>query len=229
MGRSFTGRGATVIQKNAVMKIARVYMRVSTKEQDIKRQDSILQSARSEGYYIAGIYRDIESGVRYDRPELMRMLNDLQPGDVIIAERMDRLSRGPLEEAEKLVATIKEKGAKLSVPGVVDLSDVAEGAGEMARIFLQAAQETLLKVALLTAREDWESRKERQRQGIRSAQKAGKYKGRRPNKALHERIVALRTAGQTITETARIAPCSPAHVKRVWAAHLKAQKVFTPD
>ncbi len=46
------------------------------------------------------------------RPELNRMIADLQPGDVIIAERIDRLSRLPLPEAEAFIHTLKAK-----VPG----------------------------------------------------------------------------------------------------------------
>ena len=166
-----------------------------------------------------GVYRDTESGVRYDRPELLRMIEDLQPGDVVIAEQMDRLSRGPLAEAEQLVATIRSKGARLAVPGVVDLSDLSDITTGVAKVILEQMQELLLKVMLQLARDDWENRRERQRQGIRLAQQEGKYKGRSANKALHGRIVALRKAGQTIAETARLAGCSEAQVKRVWAAH----------
>lgn len=54
--------------------------------------------------------------MRYDLPELLRMIEDLQSGDVVIAEQMDRLSRGPLAEAEQLVATIRSKAARLAVP-----------------------------------------------------------------------------------------------------------------
>ena len=201
------------------MKVARIYMRVSTKEQDIRRQEAITESARQAGYYIAGVYRDTESGVRYDRPELLRMIEDLQPGDVVIAEQMDRLSRGPLAEAEQLVATIRNKGARLAVPSVVDLSDLSDSTTGVAKVILEQMQELLLKVTLQLARDDWENRRERQRQGIRLAQQEGKYKGRRANKALHGRIVALRKAGKTIAETARLAGCSDAQVKRVWAAH----------
>ena len=201
------------------MKVARIYMRVSTKEQDIRRQEAITESARQAGYYIAGVYRDTESGVRYDRPELLRMIEDLQPGDVVIAEQMDRLSRGPLAEAEQLVATIRNKGARLAVPGVVDLSDLSDSITGVAKVILEQMQELLLKVTLQLARDDWENRRERQRQGICLAQQEGKYKGRRANKALHGRIVALRKAGQTIAETARLAGCSEAQVKRVWAVH----------
>ena len=39
---------------------------------------------------------------------------------------MDRLTRLPLPEAEKLIASIRKKGARLSVPDVVDLSSLAE-------------------------------------------------------------------------------------------------------
>jgi len=134
------------------MKVARIYMRVSTKEQDIRRQEAITESARQAGYYIAGVYRDTESGVRYDRPELLRMIEDLQPGDVVIAEQMDRLSRGPLAEAEQLVATIRSKGARLAVPGVVDLSDLSDSTTGVAKVILEQMQELLLKVTLQRGR-----------------------------------------------------------------------------
>ncbi|MFP3490753.1 recombinase family protein, partial [Staphylococcus sp. SIMBA_130] len=75
--------------------------------------------------HIAGVYREKASGASADRPELLRMIDDLQPGEVVIAEKMDRISRLPLEEAERLVATIRERGARLAVPGVVDLSELA--------------------------------------------------------------------------------------------------------
>lgn len=213
------------------MRVARIYMRVSTKDQDIRRQDAITESARQAGYYIAGVYRDTVSGVRYDRPELLRMIADLQPGDVVIAEQMDRLSRGPLAEAEQLVATIRSKGGRLAVPGVVDLSDLSDNTTGVAKVILEQMQELLLKVMLQLARDDWENRRERQRQGIRLAQQEGKYKGRRASKALHGRIVALRKDGRTIAETARLAGCSDAQVKRVWAAH-RAEQVLvdlTPE
>ncbi|MBD8829015.1 recombinase family protein [Pseudomonas sp. CFBP 13602] len=206
------------------MKVARIYMRVSTKQQDIRRQDAITDSARQAGYYIAGIYRDTESGVRYDRPELLRMIEDLQPGDVVIAEQMDRLSRGPLAEAEKLVQTLRAKGARLAVPGVVDLSELSDSTDGITKLLLQGMQELLLKITLQLAHEDWENRRERQRQGIRRAKSEGKYKGRQADKMLHNRIVALRSAGQTIAETARLADCSASQVKRVWAAHQAGSK-----
>lgn len=136
-------------------------------------------------------------------------------------DRIDRL----LPVVDRLLLSLHcgqavgEKGARLAVPGVVDLSDLSDSITGVAKVILEQMQELLLKVTLQLARDDWENRRERQRQGICLAQQEGKYKGRRANKALHGRIVALRKAGQTIAETARLAGCSEAQVKRVWAVH----------
>jgi len=201
------------------MKIARIYLRVSTDEQDLTRQATIEQSTRTAGYYVAGVYREKASGARADRPELLRMIHDLQPGEVVVAEKIDRISRLPLAEAEQLVASIRIKGAKLAVPGIVDLSDLAAGADGVTRVVLESVQELLLKLALQMARDDYETRRERQRQGVQLAKTSGKYTGRVADTVTHQRIVALRQAGQTIQRTAVLAGCSQSQVKRIWALY----------
>jgi DNA invertase Pin-like site-specific DNA recombinase len=201
------------------VKIARIYLRVSTDEQDLSRQADIEHSTRAAGYYVAGIYREKASGARADRPELLRMISDLQPGEVVVAEKIDRISRLPLAEAEKLVASIRAKGARLAVPGLVDLSDLADEADGVAKVVLMSVQELLLKLALQMARDDYETRRERQRQGVQLAKAAGKYTGRKADTATHQRIVALRRAGETIERTAELAGCSVSQVKRIWALH----------
>ncbi len=199
------------------MKVARIYMRVSTADQDVARQRSIERDARQAGYYIAGIYSETASGAIADRPELLRLLADLQPGDVVLAERMDRLSRLPLAEAERLVNSIRAKGARLAVPGVVDLSELAGGTTGVARVVLEAMQELLLKLALQMARDEHETRRERQRQGVELARAAGKYRGRPADEIVHARIVSLRKSGETIKRTADLSGCSISQVKRIWA------------
>jgi DNA invertase Pin-like site-specific DNA recombinase len=203
--------------QSSQLKVARIYLRVSTQEQELTRQEGIEQATRGSGYYVAGIYREKASGARADRPELIRMIADLQPGEVVIAERIDRISRLPLAEAEQLVASIRAKGAKLVVPGLVDLSDLAGEAEGIAKIVLQSVQDLLLKLALQMARDDYETRRERQQQGIQIAKTAKKYTGRIPDVGSHQRIVALRAAGQTIKRTAELAGCSLSQVKRIWA------------
>ena len=136
-----------------------------------------------------------------------------------MAEKIDRISRLPLPEAERLIASIKAKGARLAVPGLVDLSEFAAASDGVARIVLEAVEALLLKLALHMARDDYETRRERQRQGVQLAKAAGKYTGRKTDTGTHERIVALRSAGQTIGGTAKLAGCSVSQVKRIWAMH----------
>lgn len=204
------------------MKVARIYLRVSTTEQDLARQASIEASTRALGFYVAGVYREKASGARADRPELLRMIADLQPGDVVVAERIDRLSRLPLAEAEKLIATIKATGARLSIPGIVDLTELAEASDGVAKIVLESIQDLLLKLALQMARDDYETRRVRQQQGIALAKAKGSFGGRKTDRAMHERILALRSSN-SIAATARLAGCSESQVKRIWALHLQQQ------
>ncbi|MCX5463142.1 recombinase family protein [Alcaligenes parafaecalis] len=205
------------------MKVARIYMRVSTDEQDLERQEGIIDSTKAMGFYIAGVYREKASGARADRTELQRMIADLQSGEVVVAEKIDRISRLPLIEAEHLVASIRGKGAKLSIPGVVDLSELAAESKGVAKIVLESVQDMLLKLALQIANDDYEDRRERQRQGIELAREAGRYTGRKADTQVHDRIVALRDAGRSIADTARLAGCSTSQVKRIWSLHQKTE------
>ncbi|RMT53863.1 Stability/partitioning determinant, partial [Pseudomonas savastanoi] len=80
-----------------------------------------------------------------------------------------------------------------------------------------------LRVALQIARDDFEDRRERQRQGIVLAKSAGLYRGRKPNAKVHEQIIALKGGGCSIAETARLAGVSVSQVKRVWSQYLAAK------
>lgn len=121
------------------------------------------------------------------------------------------------------------KGARLAVPGIVDLSDLVAGSAGVARIVLEVVQDMLLRVALQTARDDYETRRERQREGIEIAKRAGRYTGRKPDLAHHRRIIGLRAAGMSIARTAELAGCSIAQVKRVTALHRAKAKTRSID
>lgn len=205
------------------MKTARVYIRVSTDEQDTTRQKHLIEDAKAQGFYIAGVYEEKASGARPDRPELLRMIADIQPGDVVIAEKIDRLSRLPVDEAETLIKTIKAKGAKLAIPGIVDFSELVAESDGVAKIVLEATQDMLLKLALQMARDDYETRRHRQRAGIEAAKFKGKYKGRQPNIKLHDQIIQRRVELRwSIGETAYDLQCSTALIKRVCQEYKKA-------
>lgn len=87
----------------------------------------------------------------------------------------------------------------------------------------------LLRVALQSARDDYETRRERQREGIEIAKRAGRYTGRKPGLAHHRRIIALRDAGMSITRTAELAGCSIAQAKRVTALHRAKSSIHAPS
>lgn len=74
--------------------LVRAYLRASTDEQDANRAKGALRAFTTEhGLKIAGYYVENESGASLQRPELFRLLADCEPGDVLLIEQVDRLSR----------------------------------------------------------------------------------------------------------------------------------------
>ncbi|OON60544.1 resolvase [Massilia sp. KIM] len=192
--------------------IARIYQRVSTESQDLTRQHSLRAEAEAKGYQVVATYSEKASGTSEQRPELQRMLADLNKGDIIIAEHLDRITRLPMDKAEALMAQIEAKGAKVSVPGLIDLPKAEEG---MTGIVIDAMQAMLLKMALYQCRADYETRRERQRQGIEVAKSKGVYKGRKPDIVANAKIVELRAIGYTIAKIADTLNVSESQVKLI--------------
>lgn len=201
------------------MKVARIYLRVSTKEQELERQERIIDDTKKQGYYIANVYREKASGAITNRPELQRMIAELQNGDVVIAEKIDRLTRLPLNEAINLINSIKSKGAKLCIPDILDLSELSSEASGVTKIVIDSMQDLLLKISLQVARDDYETRRQRQKDGIAIAKAKGKFKGRKANLQLHRLIIECRSQGKSINKTAELLNCSPSTVKNVWSKH----------
>ena len=81
------------------------YARVSTREQDLTGQVAELRAAGC-----AKIYSEKASGARGDRAELARVLKRLQPGDVLVVTRLDRLARSTRDLLNVLEA-VKQAGA----------------------------------------------------------------------------------------------------------------------
>src|ERR1700730_6781494 len=72
----------------------RAYLRASTDEQDARRARAQVETfAADRGMQIASWYVENESGAKLARPELFRLLADAHPGDVLLVEQVDRLSR----------------------------------------------------------------------------------------------------------------------------------------
>jgi hypothetical protein len=64
------------------------YARVSTDGQSLASQDAQLHAAGC-----IKVYAEKVSGAKTDRPELAKLLKRLEPGDVLMVTRLDRLAR----------------------------------------------------------------------------------------------------------------------------------------
>ena len=198
-----------------INKIARIYCRVSTEEQDLSRQLGLKKWAEQRGFYVAKVYAEKASGRHADRPQLLEMIKDLQAGEIVIAESMDRLSRLPLVEAEALIAQINNRGARLLLPEVLDLPAVKAAEDSMESIVFKSIQDLLLKILLKSASDDYEMRRRRQAAGISRAKSEGKQFGRRVSQKRVDDVVSCRRQGLSISRTAKILECSEATVKRI--------------
>ncbi|CZF80998.1 recombinase family protein [Grimontia marina] len=195
------------------------YLRASTKEQDAKRaKNRLINFLTEKGHRIAGWYIENESGASLKRPQLMQLLEDATYGDAILIEQVDRLSR--LDEAgwATLKKMLHEKDLKvisLDLPTshaalVSPLSD------EFTSSMLRAINNMMLDMLAAIARKDYQDRRRRQREGIAKAKNEGKYKGRQPDKDLHDKIYQLRVTNQlSIADTAKLAGVSERTVIRV--------------
>lgn len=93
-----------------------LYLRASTKDQDANRANIALEAfAIEHGLTIIAVYAENISGTTLDRPELMRLLNVAERGDVLLCESVDRLSRLSQADWKSLKANIEAKGLKLVI------------------------------------------------------------------------------------------------------------------
>src|SRR6476620_4242553 len=97
-----------------VSMFVRAYLRASTYEQDARRARGDLETFAAErGLRIAATYVENESGTKLARPELFRLLADAQPGDILLVEQVDRLSRLTASDWEKLRAELTSRRVRV--------------------------------------------------------------------------------------------------------------------
>lgn len=196
----------------------RAYLRASTTEQDATRaRESLERFVADHGQAIASEYTENMSGASADRPELLRLLKDARAGDVLLVESIDRLSRLPQADWQKLKAAIDAKGLRIVA---LDLptshQSMKDTAGdEFTGRMLAAINSMLVDMMAAIARKDYEQRRERQAQGIEKAKAEGRYQGRPVDADLHKRVKELLKAGLGVRATARHANCSTTTVLKI--------------
>lgn len=196
--------------------LARLYLRASTVEQDASRARAQLETFAAErGLRVAASYVENESGAKLARPELFRLLADSKPGDVLLIEQVDRLSRLTSSDWQKLRAELDARQVRvvaLDLP--TSWSLVAPGDEFTGRMF-QAMNSMLLDVLAAVARKDYDDRRRRQAQGIQKAKAEGAFKGRPEDAKRNAAIVKMLKGGQSWTSIIEATGCSRSTLARL--------------
>lgn len=195
----------------------RAYLRASTADQDATRAATDLERfAADRGLIIAARYTENESGAKLERPELFRLLADCRPGDVLLVEQVDRLSRLNGADWERLKAEIAAKRVRvvaLDLPTSHQL--IQSGGDEFTARMLDAINGMMLDMLAAIARKDYEDRRRRQAQGIVKAKAEGVYKGRPEDVKRNEAITAMLRAGQSWSSIVAATGCSRSTLSRL--------------
>jgi DNA invertase Pin-like site-specific DNA recombinase len=148
------------------------YIRVSSVDQNEMRQ--------IEGVELDKRFMDKASGKDTKRPQLQAALDYLRDGDVLVVHSMDRLARN-LDDLRKIVIGLTGRGV------------VVEFVKEHLTFTSEDNAMSNLLLSVMGAFAEFERSliRERQREGIALAKKAGVYKGRKPS-LTPERVTQLR-------------------------------------
>lgn len=195
----------------------RAYLRASTKDQDASRaRDDLFRFAEERGLKIAASYIENESGASLKRPELFRLLADCHPGDVLLVEQVDRLSRLNAEDWEKLKAEIQARRVKvvaLDLPTSWMMATANKD--DIQSRMLDAVNGMMLDMLAAIARKDYEDRRRRQAQGIVTAKARGAYKGRPEDEERNAGIVKMLESGMSWNTIVATTGCSRSTLARL--------------
>lgn len=175
------------------------YTRVSTEGQTLAAQVAQLKAAGAET-----IFKEKVSGVRADRPQLRKALAALEPDDVFLVTRLDRLARST-HDLLNILDEIGKRGA-----GFRSLNDTwADTTTPHGRL--------MLTVLGGLAEFERELIRARTGEGRERAMAKGVRLGRRPKLTVHQTREALarRAAGEPLTEIARTYNVSHSTISRL--------------
>ena len=175
------------------------YARVSTNGQDLAGQ---LAELRAQG--CAKVYREKVSGAKTDRPELAKLFRALDPGDVLMVTRLDRLARSTRDLLNVLDVVAKRQAGFRSLKDT--WADTTTPHGRLMLTVLGGLAE--FERELIRARTG-EGRKRAKARGVRFG---------RPRKLTsHQRqeAIARLAAGETQADIARTYAVDPTTIGRL--------------
>ncbi|HEV2899388.1 MAG TPA: recombinase family protein [Pseudaminobacter sp.] len=198
------------------MAFVRAYLRASTKEQDAGRARADLERfVKERGLAVAAWYEENESGATLKRPELGRLMRDCHPGDVLLVEQVDRLSRLNEVDWDKLRADLRGKQVRVVALDLPTSWQVIADGDEFSRRMAEAINGMMLDMLAAIARKDYTDRRRRQAQGIAKAKAEGRLKGRQEDTKRNAIIVAMLKQGHSYSQITDHTKCSRATVAKL--------------
>ncbi|WP_319783687.1 recombinase family protein [Oceanisphaera sp. IT1-181] len=190
------------------------YLRASTKEQDAGRaKQELMEFTKEQGTEVAAWFVENESGASLQRPELFRLLDIAQRGDVLLVEQVDRLSRLNANDWQELRAIIDSKGIRIVALDLPTSHQLIKSGDEFTSRMLEALNSMMLDMLAAISNKDYADRRRRQAQGIKNNKDS--FKGRPVNTELHAKIRELLEAGFSYTKIMEHAGCSRATIATV--------------
>jgi len=199
------------------MSEAHLYLRASTKDQDAERaKQLLLDFAQNHHLTVNGIYAENISGTKLNRPELSRLLETAAPGNVLLVESVDRLSRLSQEDWSHLKGAIEAKRLRLVVADLPTSHMLVNDKGITGQV-MQVINSMLIDLMATMARLDQEKRVERIKQGLENKRARGeKVGGKGRDQKKWEKVADLLKRGSlTMDEIAKLAGVGVATVYRI--------------
>jgi DNA invertase Pin-like site-specific DNA recombinase len=196
--------------------LARSYLRASTDEQDATRARAAVESFAAEhGLNIVGTYLENESGAKLARPELFRLIADSRPGDVLLIEQVDRLSRLTAADWQKLRADLDAKQIRVVALDLPTSWMLTGPADDFTGRMFSALNSMMLDMLAAVARKDYDDRRRRQAEGIAKGKAAGLYRGRPEDSNRLAGIAAMLAGGASWSTIQKATGCSRATIAKV--------------
>ena len=100
------------------------YARVSTRTQATDGNGLCAQREELVKHGAVEVYSDIYTGVSSSRPELDKLIDILQEGDIVVATRIDRIARSTVDGIA-IIDKVVAKGASINIIGLGHFDDSA--------------------------------------------------------------------------------------------------------
>lgn len=148
------------------------YIRVSTEEQNLARQEALAREAGVEK-----VFAEKASGKNANRLALKEMLDYVRDGDQVVVESISRIARNTKDLLD-IIQKLQEKGVEFV--SLKENIDTATATGKF-----------MLTVFGALAELERENILQRQKEGIEIAKQNNVYKGRKPMTIDEDKFVAM--------------------------------------